>query len=284
MPVSSASSRSAVSRKLSPSSWLPVTDCQKPGRSARSMSNTCKSGVWITTSTDTGILNFFARDGAELTDAFRSNACRPRLARPGLFDIAQADVQFPQLLFVHWTGCLAHQILRPLCLRERDDVAYRFAARHECNDAVKAERQAPMGRRAELESIEQEAEFFAGFLRSDVQRTEHPGLNLLSVYAHRASADFPAVQHHVVGLGERGAGVGIEERLVTVHGAGERMMQRVPALFVLVPLEHREVDDPQRTPVLAGVTLLVADFHAQRAQSIVDYLGLVSAEENEVAI
>ena len=37
-------------------SLLPVTDCQKPGWSARSSSSTCRSGVWITTSTDSGIL------------------------------------------------------------------------------------------------------------------------------------------------------------------------------------------------------------------------------------
>ena len=56
MPVSSATSRTAVSRRVSPGSWLPVTDCQKPGRSARSSSSTSSAGVWITTSVETGIL------------------------------------------------------------------------------------------------------------------------------------------------------------------------------------------------------------------------------------
>jgi hypothetical protein len=37
-------------------SKLPVTDCQKPGRSARSISSTRKSAVCITTSTEIGIL------------------------------------------------------------------------------------------------------------------------------------------------------------------------------------------------------------------------------------
>src|ERR1700724_1847589 len=40
----------------SPSSWLPVTDCQKPGKSARSSNSTRSSGVCTSTSVDTGIL------------------------------------------------------------------------------------------------------------------------------------------------------------------------------------------------------------------------------------
>ena len=35
MPVSSKSSRSAVSRSVSPALWLPVTDCQNPGETLR---------------------------------------------------------------------------------------------------------------------------------------------------------------------------------------------------------------------------------------------------------
>lgn len=56
-PVSSPTSRTAVSSSNSSSfCLLPVTDCQNPGRSARSISSTCKSVVCITTKTETGIL------------------------------------------------------------------------------------------------------------------------------------------------------------------------------------------------------------------------------------
>ena len=44
-PVSSITSRTAVCSRLSPASWLPVTDCQNPGWSARSSSSTFRSGV-----------------------------------------------------------------------------------------------------------------------------------------------------------------------------------------------------------------------------------------------
>src|SRR5574337_296298 len=55
-PVSSSTSRRAVSTQLSPSSRLPVTDCQKPAGTTRSMSSTSRAGVWITTRTDWGRL------------------------------------------------------------------------------------------------------------------------------------------------------------------------------------------------------------------------------------
>ena len=59
---------------------------------------------------------------------------------------------------------------------------------------------------------------FAGFLGADLQRAEHLALHFLAVDTDRAAADFPAVQHHVVGLGEGLARIGFEEVLVAVLG------------------------------------------------------------------
>ncbi len=57
IPVSSRTSRCAVAESASSGeSLLPVTDCQKPARSALSRRSTSRSRVWITTSTDSGIL------------------------------------------------------------------------------------------------------------------------------------------------------------------------------------------------------------------------------------
>src|SRR6266446_4601977 len=58
---------------------------------------------------------------------------------------------------------------------------------------------------------------------------------------HRSAADLPAVQHHVVGLRQRLAGIPVEIILVAVHRAGKRVMQCVPALVLRVPFEHREI-------------------------------------------
>ena len=90
--------------------------------------------------------------------------------------------------------------------------------------------------------------FVALVLGADAERAEHLRLHVRAVDPHRAAADFPAVQHHVVGLGERVAGVGREQVLVAVLGRGERMVARRPGLRLLVVLEHREIDHPQRLP------------------------------------
>ena len=72
-------------------------------------------------------------------------------------------------------------------------------------------------------------------------------------------------------------------------GDGERVVHGVPALRLLVELEHREVDHPQRLPLAFDqavrlAELAVADLHAQRADGVVDDLGLVGAEEDQVAV
>ena len=51
-----------------------------------------------------------------------------------------------------------------------------------------------------------------------------------------------------------------------------------------VVLEHREVDDPQRAPAVGHELEILAHLQAQRAERIVDDLGLVGAEEHQVAI
>jgi hypothetical protein len=101
---------------------------------------------------------------------------------------------------------------------------------------------------------------------------------------HRAAAHFPAVQRQVVGLGQALAGIGGHQDLVAVLGAGEGMVAGRPALVFLVVFEHREIDHPQRLPGLAvDVALFVAELAAQCAERIIDHLGLVGAEEDQVA-
>ena len=67
------------------------------------------------------------------------------------------------------------------------------------------------------------------------------------------------------------------------------MVNRSPAIVFLVVLEHREVGHPQRAPAAleqagAAPELGVADPAAQGADRIVDDLGAVGAEEDQVAV
>ena len=114
------------------------------------------------------------------------------------------------------------QVLAALRLRERDHVADRFGAAHQRRDAVEAERDAAVRRRAVGERVEQEAELAPLVLRADAERLEHLRLDLGAVDPHRAAADLPAVQHDVVGLRDRVARIGREALLVAVLRRGER--------------------------------------------------------------
>jgi hypothetical protein len=110
-------------------------------------------------------------------------------------------------------NCLVHrarrarqQALRALRLREGDHVAERLGAGHQRDEAVQAEGDAAVRRRAVLQRVEQEAELGLRLFGADVQRAEHLALHLFAVDTHRAAADLPAVEHHVVGLGDAAPG------------------------------------------------------------------------------
>ena len=144
-----------------------------------------------------------------------------------------------------------------------------------------------MRRRAVLQRIEQEAELELRFLGPDLERVEHLALHIGAVDTHRAAAEFPTVEHHVVGLGNALTRVGVHVVLVAVFRRGERVVRGVPALAVLVVLEHRKVHHPQRCPnvveqSMAAAEIAVADLHAQRADGVVDHLFLVGAEEQQI--
>ena len=96
------------------------------------------------------------------------------------------------------------------------------------DDAVEAERDAAMRRRAVLQRVEQEAELAPLVFGADAERRENARLHVRLMDTHGAPADLPAVQHDVVGLGERVARIGREAVLVPVLGRGERMMPRAP--------------------------------------------------------
>ena len=141
----------------------------------------------------------------------------------------------------------------------------------------------PCGGAPNLSASSRKPNFFSRLLGADAEQLEHGRLHLVAMDTHRAAADFGAVQHHVVGAGQRLARAGLERHRIVVDRRGERVVHRGPALAVGIPLEHREVDDPERRPACADEAEVLADLEAQRADRVVDDLGLVGAEENQVA-
>ena len=144
---------------------------------------------------------------------------------------AKLDVKLAQLLFVNRRRSLREEALSALRLREGDDVADRVGFDHHGNDAVETESEAAMGRRTELEGIEEEAELLTSLFGADLKRGKDLLLNVLAVDTDRAAADFPAVQDAVIGLGVAVFRIREELVLVAVERAGERMVAGNPAVF-----------------------------------------------------
>ncbi|MNH71776.1 hypothetical protein D3C73_239280 [compost metagenome] len=139
-----------------------------------------------------------------------------------------------------------------------------------------------MRRRAVFQGVEQEAEFLFLFRFVDAQQTEHRLLHFLAVDTDRTATQLGAVQHHVVGAGQSASRVGFQ-LFRRAFRRGERVVQRGEAA-VVVFFEHREVDDPHWRPLAGQQLEVVTELDAQCAQSFADDLGLVGAEEHDVAI
>ena len=108
-----------------------------------------------------------------------------------------------------------------------------------------------MRRGAELEGVDDEAELEFRLLLADAQHFEHALLHVGIVDPDGAAAELVAVQDEVVGIGTDPLQVlfliAVEPLLVLRLGSGEGMVHRVETLGLVVPLQKREVHDPQRS-------------------------------------
>src|ERR1044072_9114525 len=128
-------------------------------------------------------------------------------------------------------------------LGEGDHVADRLGAAEALDDAVDAVGDASVRRGAVAKRLEQGAEASLRRLRGDAKRGEDRLLDVGAVDADRAAAKLLAVPDDVVGKRSRLA------RILRVELAvwrRERMVQRVPATLLLIPLHQRPVDDPDQ--------------------------------------
>ena len=143
-----------------------------------------------------------------------------------------------------------------------------------------------MGRRAELEGVDQVAEALLGVLVGEAQGPEHGLLSLRDGDSDGAAAQLGAVEHDVIGLGPAVLLVGLQLIQIFVHGGGEGVVHGYIAVLLLRELEHGELGDPQEleVPGIQNAQLLGA-LAPQGAQSGKDHLVLgVAHDEHQVAV
>src|SRR5262245_41510519 len=98
--------------------------------------------------------------------------------------LAQPDVQLAQLLLVDRRRSVREQVLGALRLGKGDHIADRVGSDHHRDEAVEAEGDPAVRRRAILQRLQQEAEFLLRFLGADRKSPEDLRLHLLAVYAN----------------------------------------------------------------------------------------------------
>ena len=102
-----------------------------------------------------------------------------------------------------------------------------------------------MRRSAHPQRFEKPAELRLRLLVGHPHGAEDALLDFLPMGPDRARAELPPVPDQVVVLAERGARVALDQLLVTVERARERVVHECPVAGLLVLLEQREVQHPE---------------------------------------
>ncbi len=143
--------------------------------------------------------------------------------------------------------CVHQQVLTALRLRERDHVAQALGAGEQHRDAVEAEGEAAVRRRAGVERVQHEAEARLHVALRVAEQLEDLALHVAAVIAQAARAELEAVHHDVVVRAAHALGLAVEEREIFLDRRDEGHVHE-GQLAVLVALEDREVQHEERRP------------------------------------
>src|SRR5690606_3281876 len=109
-----------------------------------------------------------------------------------------ADTKFAKLRDAYFSRSIRQRTTRGLSLGEGDDVANAFGAGHQHHQPIQTEGYSAVRRAPELQRPQQETELLFRLVPGDLEQVEYRGLHCLVVNTDRASAEFRAVQHHVI--------------------------------------------------------------------------------------
>ncbi len=102
-----------------------------------------------------------------------------------------------------------------------------------------------MRRSAVTEGIEQEAELSLCLLGSEAKSPEHERLRFRVVYTYRAPSYLRSVNYQVIRVGTHPQGITLHIADILRLRRGKRVMLRVKALRLIIPLQQRKIDHPQ---------------------------------------
>ena len=128
------------------------------------------------------------------------------------------------------------------------------------------------------------AKFESGFLVLDAKEVENFGLYVAAVNSDRTRGHLKTIADHVVGIRKDRSRVGVKaiEMLQAWHS--EWVVGGIPFLELLIPFEHREVDD-----IGKGHHIGVHQFQAiaepdpNRTKCLINCSGLIRDQEDQIA-
>src|SRR5579872_5071397 len=100
--------------------------------------------------------------------------------------LSDLDAELFQLRFTHRGRCVHHQVHGLGSFWEGDDFAQAGGAGEDHHNAIQAERNAAMRRRAILQRLEEKSKACAGFFFGHAQGTKNFSLDILAVNTNRA--------------------------------------------------------------------------------------------------
>ena len=140
---------------------------------------------------------------------------------------SDGDPQVAQLRVADWGGGVDHQIDRAGGFGEGNDFAQAFGSGDDHDDAVEAEGDAAVRRRAVFEGFEEKSEAGLGLFFVHAEGAENFALNILAVNTDGTGAEFGAVQYDVIGKGAdcaqrglrvvQGLDAGFEQLHIALH-------------------------------------------------------------------
>src|SRR4029450_4351025 len=171
-----------------------------------------------------------------------------------------------------------------LGLGEGDDVADGGGAGEEHVEAGEAEGEAAPRGGAVGQAPEEEAEAVLGLLGADAEGLEDAALDVGAVDTDAARPELVAVEDQVVGAGGGLLG-GVREGVGPLAGGGgERVVGRVPAAGLLVPLEPGELGDRgEGAPAPGDQAALGGQPDPQVAEDGLGHRGAVGGDQQQVA-
>ena len=127
---------------------------------------------------------------------------------------------------------------------KRDHLTNRALATEDRDDAIEAEGDATVRRRAVFERFEEKPESRLRLFIRDLQQLEDQALQRLVVNSDAATRNLASVQHEIVRARAGAPRIAFEKPGVALERRRKRVVHELVALFLFDPLEHRKVDNP----------------------------------------